>query len=335
MPEGLSVKNCTIKYPGSETNALGGVSFEMPRGSFFVLAGASGSGKTTLLRSIAGLLDLYGGAVEWNSELVRGPADTLVPGHPQIKLVGQELELQEKMTVAENLKHALRAFSEPYRSTRIEELLALCRLTGLHNRLPAQLSGGQRQRVVWATVLADEPELLLLDEPFSHLDMNLRAELSLLLKEIRDELQITVLMVTHDPVEALSLGEYILLLKHGRVEMLDTPRRVYYEPVSAYAAAFFGEANFFSSKELSALDVDFEASGAGKWVLRPEFVHCSQNAQGIKAKVVDCQFRGAYYLATLKAHNGKLLKAVVTQPLEIGAVLFAGVAASRLHPIGS
>lgn len=333
MPEGLQVKNCSVKYPGVETKALQRLSFEMPLGSFFVLSGASGSGKTTLLKSIAGLADLEKGQIWWNSVRIKGPSDSLVPGYPQIKLVTQELELQEKMNVIENLKHALRAFSEPYKSDRIGELLDVCKLAGLENRLPAQLSGGQRQRVVWATMLADEPELLLLDEPFSHLDISLKSEMAFLLKEIQEELNVTMLLVTHDPLEALSLGERIILLRKGRIEMLDTPENTYRKPVSAYAASFFGEVNIFTASELEGLNLKKKDTVRGKWLLRPEFIRITNNNKGLETTVAECQFKGFYYLAKLKTVRGKLIKAVVNYPLEKGTNCRVALPGSQLHAL--
>ena len=333
MPEGLQVNNCSVKYPGVETKALQRLSFELPRGSFFVLSGASGSGKTTLLKSIAGLTDLEKGEIRWKSVRIKGPSDALVPGYPQIKLVTQELELQEKMTVLENLKHALRAFSEPYKTDRIGELIAVCKLAGLENRLPVQLSGGQRQRVVWATMLADEPELLLLDEPFSHLDMTLRSEMAFLLKEIQEELNVTMLLVTHDPLEALSLGEKIILLRNGTIEMFDTPENIYRKPVSVYAASFFGEVNIFTAKELERLQLKKEDTASGKWLLRPEFVRVTDNDKGIGATVAECQFKGFFYLVKMKTAGGTLLKAVVNHPLEKGAKQRVILPEANLHQL--
>lgn len=333
MPEGLQVNNCSVKYPGVETKALQRLSFAIPRGSFFVLSGASGSGKTTLLKAIAGLTDLEKGEIWWNSARIKGPSDSLVPGYPQIKLVTQELELQEKMTVVENLKHALRAFSEPYKSARIGELLAVCKLAGLESRLPVQLSGGQRQRVVWATMLADEPELLLLDEPFSHLDITLRSEMAFLLKEIREELNVTMLLVTHDPLEALSMGERIILLRNGRTEMFDTPENIYRKPVSVYAASFFGEVNIFTANELEGLNLKKKDATRGKWLLRPEFVRITNNNKGLETMVVECQFKGFYYLVKLKTVGGKLIKAVVNCSLEKGTNCRVVLPGSQLHAL--
>lgn len=331
MPEGLEVKRISVKYPGVTSRALSRLSFTLRRGSFLVVSGASGSGKTTLLRALAGLTDLSEGNIYWQGARVAGPAEKLVPGYSHIKLVTQELDLQEKMTVSENLRHALRAFAEPYRSSRVKELVSLCRLKGLEERLPFQLSGGQRQRVVWAINLADEPELLLLDEPFSHLDVLLKAEMTALLKEIREVFKVTTIMVTHDPAEALSLGDRILLLKKGGMEMLDTPAKVYERPSSEHAAAFFGEANFFSPAQLRELGIAKRTRAGKAWMLRPEHITLAADGEGIRCRVEDSQFRGFYHVLLLKTSTGVSLKMINDAGLERGADCSVTLNVSGLH----
>jgi ABC-type Fe3+/spermidine/putrescine transport system ATPase subunit len=330
MPEGLEVTTCSVKYPGVETKALSKLSFKLTRGSFLVISGASGSGKTTLLRSIAGLVDLNDGKITWRGSLIQGPIDRLVPGYNHIKLITQELELQEKMTVRENLRHALRAFSDPYKSERVEELIRICRLKDLEERRPDQLSGGQRQRVVWAVNLADEPELLLLDEPFSHLDVMLKSEMTTVLKEIHQELRITVIMVTHDPAEALSLADKILLLRLGKMDMLATPKTMYNQPATAYGAAFFGEANIFTKKNLESMGLKSSEEN-GKWMVRPEDVGLEADGRGVEATVTDVQFRGFYYMIHLRTSQHVEIKAILNRGLKTGSKWVVKWPVSRLH----
>ncbi len=332
MPEGLEVNKCSVKYPGVDTKALSRISFKAPRGSFFVICGASGSGKTTLLRSVAGLVDLSEGSVSWAGASLEGPADRLVPGYSHIKLITQELELQEKMSVRENLRHALRAFSDPYKSNRVEELIRICRLKGLDERRPDQLSGGQRQRVVWAVNLADEPELLLLDEPFSHLDIRLKGEMTKVLKEIHRELRISIILVTHDPSEALSLADRILLLKSGRIDMLSSPKEVYHRATSIYAASFFGESNVFTKKQLEAMGVKTKEQ-EGKWMIRPEYVQFDGVENGISVTVADTDFRGFYYLVHFLTNDGIEIKAFSDKPLKHKSTHLIKWAGSRLHHV--
>ncbi|WP_339789266.1 ABC transporter ATP-binding protein [uncultured Imperialibacter sp.] len=330
MPEGLEVNTCSVKYPGVETRALSKLSFKLPRGSFLVISGASGSGKTTLLRSIAGLVDLSDGKITWGGSIIQGPADRLVPGYNHIKLITQELELQEKMTVRENLRHALRAFSDPYKSERVEELIKICRLKDLEERRPDQLSGGQRQRVVWAVNLSDEPELLLLDEPFSHLDVMLKSEMTTVLKQIHRELRITVIMVTHDPSEALSLADKILLLRLGKMDMLATPKTMYNQPATAYGAAFFGEANIFTRKNLESIGVKTSEAN-GKWMVRPEDVALEAEGRGVEATVTDVQFRGFYYMIHLRTSQHVEIKAILNRALKTGSKWLVKWPVSKLH----
>jgi len=332
MPEGLVVKNCVVQYPGVDRKALNKVTFSLPRGSFLVLAGASGSGKTTLLKAMAGLVDVTSGSVFWKGTTIEGPSSRLVPGYQQIRLVTQELDLQEKMTVYENLRHALRAFSEPYKSQRVNELLNLCQIKGFEDMLPYQLSGGQRQRVVWAINLADEPELLLLDEPFSHLDVVLKSEMAELLRDIHKSLRITIVMVTHDSSDALSLGQKILLLKAGKVEMLDTPRNVYFHPATIYSASFFGEVNLLNSDELKDLHIRKNTDTFRKWIIRPEVIKISKSRTNIHGQVLRSEFRGFYYLLTFLI-GGIRIKILLEKTLPIGSSHFLHIPTDHLHGI--
>jgi len=332
MSEGLIVKSCVVQYPGVERRALNKVTFNLPRGSFLVLAGASGSGKTTLLKAVAGLVDVIGGSVSWRGTTIEGPSSSLVPGYQQIRLVTQELVLQEKMTVYENLRHALRAFSEPYKSQRLDELVGLCKVKGFEDKFPYQLSGGQRQRVVWAINLADEPELLLLDEPFSHLDVMLKSEMADLLRDIHQSLKITIVMVTHDPSDALSLGQWILLLKNGKVEMLDTPKNVYFHPATIYSASFFGEVNLIDSDDLRNLHIRKNTDIFAKWIIRPEAIKVSKDQTLAHGQVLQSEFRGFYYLVTFLVGSTRI-KTVLEKTLPIGSFHFLDIPARRLQGI--
>jgi len=245
----------------------------------------------------------------------------------------QELELQEKRSVRDNLRHALRAFSDPYKSERVEDLIRICRLSDLEERRPEQLSGGQRQRVVWAVKLADEPELLLLDEPFSHLDVMLKNEMTEVLTEIHQALGITIVMVTHDRAEALSLADKVLLLKKGKLEMFASPQKIYKKPATSYAAAFFGEVNIFSSKQLGLLGVDPRGQD-GKWLLRPEDVTLSTGGRGVAGKVTAVQFRGFYYVVFCKTDQKVALKVFSATPLKVGSACVLGWQSSKLHRLG-
>ncbi|MEQ8812222.1 MAG: ABC transporter ATP-binding protein, partial [Imperialibacter sp.] len=227
-------------------------------------------------------------------------------------------------------RHALRAFSDPYKSQRVDELIKICRLKDLEERRPDQLSGGQRQRVVWAVNLADEPELLLLDEPFSHLDVMLKSEMTAVLKEIHRELDITVIMVTHDPAEALSMADKILLLRLGKMDMLSSPKKMYNQPATAYGASFFGEVNIFTRKNLESMGVKASEVN-GKWMLRPEDLALAGDGKGVEATVTEVQFRGFYYMIHLRTRQHVEMKTILNKALKLGTTWHLKWPASRLH----
>ena len=249
----LAVANVSKTYPGAGTAVLHDVSLRLGAGELLALTGESGSGKTTLLRLVAGLEEPDGGTILLHGRRVEGPSSKLIAGHPDIRVVFQDFRLFPNVSVAENIRHALRQYDAAYRDRRLREMLALAKLEGVRDRLPRLLSGGEQQRAALARALADEPALLLMDEPFSNLDTTLRHDLR---REIRDMLAGSgcgVILVTHEPADALSMADRVVLLRAGRVQQSGSPRDLYHHPDTAYAARFFGPANLLPVGDLLPL----------------------------------------------------------------------------------
>jgi putative spermidine/putrescine transport system ATP-binding protein len=224
-----------------ETTALDDVSMSIKQGEFMTLLGPSGCGKTTLLNLAAGFLSPDRGEI-----LVAGERMNDVPTYQrEIGMMFQNYALFPHMNVAGNVAYGLKVRGVPKRERdrRVEAVLALVRLTGFEDRTPRQLSGGQQQRVALARALVINPTVLLLDEPFSALDKNLRASMQVELREIQRKLNVTTIFVTHDQGEALSLSDRVAVMSEGRIRQLGTPEQIYRQPCDRFVASFVGDSN--------------------------------------------------------------------------------------------
>ena len=221
--------------------AVAGVDLVVDEGEFFTLLGPSGSGKTTLLRLIAGFERPDGGRIQ-----LAGRDVTNVPPHLRdTNTVFQDYALFPHMSVADNIGYGLRVkgVSRQARAKRVERALAMVRLVGLGHRRPNQLSGGQRQRVALARAVVNEPEVLLLDEPLGALDLKLRQEMQIELKQIQKEVGITFVYVTHDQEEALTMSDRLAVMANGEIEQIGSPVEVYERPATEFVAGFIGISN--------------------------------------------------------------------------------------------
>ena len=241
-----------------ETTAIADATLSIADGEFFTLVGPSGCGKTTTLRLIAGFEAPTSGAIRFDGEDVAA----VPPENRGVGVVFQNYALFPHMTVAENVGYGLQ-FSDPpgdlSPDERVQELLALVDLAGMGDRDPDSLSGGQQQRVALARALAPGPRVLLLDEPMSALDAQLRESLRLQLKRIQSELGITTVYVTHDQEEALSISDRVAVLSAGAIEQIGTPQAIYRRPDTPFVARFVGDNNVFSGRVM-AIDQDSETA---------------------------------------------------------------------------
>lgn len=248
----LSVHNVSKAYPGESLGAVNEVSFAMEAGEILSFVGESGSGKSTLLRMLAGLLKPDSGKINFQGTTLENPEEQLIAGNPAIKMVFQDFELMPNMTVAENLKYPLLAYEKAYIADRVNELLELCRITDLATKLPRELSGGQQQRVALARALADDPELLLMDEPFSQLDPVNKSQLLREVLRILKAEEVGLVFVTHDTRDALMISDRIGFLKAGKLMQMGSPEALYRKPNDLVIAGFFGPVNVFSIEDVKA-----------------------------------------------------------------------------------
>lgn len=274
--------------------AVQNVSLTLEPGQIMALVGASGSGKSTLLNLLAGLTDADSGELQLDGQRVAGPADVLVPGHPNIRLVHQEYQLMPNVSVRENIAYALRFFEKGYRDYRVDELLRLCRLTTVQDRIPRHVSGGEKQRTAIARAIADKPGVLLLDEPFSHLDLPNRIIVrDLLFDLVRHEGSTSCLLVTHDATDALSIADTLGILKSGKLIQSGPPVDVYHRPLTAYAAQMTGLVNIIKAKHLTILGLPASTNPEAYVCLRPEQIDLAD--AGIPATVRAIYFKGSHY----------------------------------------
>jgi putative spermidine/putrescine transport system ATP-binding protein len=284
----VSIRNLS-RYFGN-VKAVDGVDLDIFPGEFLTLLGPSGSGKTTVLRMIAGFEKPDRGTIEMGGEDV----SQLPPYERDVNTVFQDYALFPHMDVISNIEYGLRVkgINREERNVRAMEALNQVRLDGYENRKPAQLSGGQRQRVALARALVNRPSVLLLDEPLGALDLKLREQMQIELKELQREVGITFIFVTHDQEEALTMSDRIAVFNQGKIEQLGTPREVYEYPKSPFVSEFVGQTNQIQMN--------------GKRInIRPEFVTVSTtNKSGdrlIKGRLRDIIFVGAttrYLVAT-------------------------------------
>ena len=310
--------------------ALGDVSIDIKQGEFFTLLGPSGCGKTTLLRCIAGFETPTSGSI-----LLSGRDITYTPPNERpVNTVFQSYALFPHLSVADNVGFGLKMQGKPRADVAkaTARVLALVKLEAFADRLPQQLSGGQQQRVALARALAPEPEVLLLDEPLSALDLKLRKEMQSELKRLQTETGITFIFVTHDQEEALTMSNRIAVMSAGELLQVGTPHDIYNRPVNRFVADFIGETNFLpgtvetggvriGSGDVFAVPLSGQ-SGAVTLAIRPEQIGIVTAGTGIPAKVAEATYLGTdtHYTLTL-SDNSSLVTRVQSNagaPLNIG-----------------
>ncbi len=301
------------------------LSFTLPSGSIGCLLGPSGCGKTTAMRGIAGFEPIQAGTIRIGGEVVSRPGWMLAAEMRRVGMVFQDYALFPHLTVADNVAFGLRGESRSARQARVAELLELVGLGGHADRFPHQLSGGQQQRVALARALAPRPRLILMDEPFSNLDVELRERLSLEVRDILRREATTALIVTHDQHEAFALADWVGVMADGRIQQWDTPYKLYHEPANRFVADFVGQGALVTGEvvndrqveiELGVLNgripvqcdsSDCEASVRSCQVdvlLRPDdIIHDDDSL--LLAEVENKAFRGAEFLYTLKLPSGQ------------------------------
>ncbi len=314
MPARLDFTNISHAY--AHTPVLQGVSFTVEPGMIACLLGASGCGKTTVLRCIAGFEPVLSGSVALDGVVMSAKNVAVPPEQRRIGVVFQDYALFPHLTIAGNIAFGLHQAPPAERGARVQELLNMIGLADRGARYPQELSGGQQQRVALARALAPRPQLLLLDEPFSNLDVEMRERLSVEVRDILKHEKITAVLVTHDQNEAFNIADRVGIMKDGRIEQWDTPYRLYHEPQTRYAANFIGTGSFLPGTVLTDGQIRVELGAfmpdhAPLWpagtgvdvLLRPDDV-LHDDASPLQATVLHKAFRGAEFLYTLQLPEG-------------------------------
>ena len=244
MSVALTLKDICCQHAGSSHNVVDQLSLQLKAGQIGCLLGASGCGKTTTLRAIAGFHTIQSGLITLGDTCLADSVTNLAPEKRAVGMVFQDYALFPHLTVAQNIAFGLSNRKKAITGSiaeKVSELTAMVKLDGLEERRPHELSGGQQQRIALARALAPSPKLLLLDEPLSNLDTELRRSLALELRDILKQRNISALMVTHDQQEAFAFADCIGVLHDGRIEQWDTPYNIYHTPASRYVARFIGQ----------------------------------------------------------------------------------------------
>lgn len=285
------------------------ISLELNPGEWLGILGESGSGKSTLLRILGRFVDPDKGDVYFRESLVPAVRGELIPGHNAIKLIHQEFELFPNQTVEENISYALRFYEPAYRKNKVVELLTITGLSSIRNQKAKLLSGGEKQRTAIARSLAEQPDVLLLDEPFAHLDNRNRRILAGAIEKLRSEQQMACIFVTHESEDALAWSDRIAVLRNGEIIQIGTPQEVYNKPVSSYVAELTGDINWLHS-----------GSNTQKSFIRPEKIRRTKYQEKSKwtGDVEAIRFHGNHWEIRCVNETGLLVFYRNRKDVEIG-----------------
>lgn len=302
---------------------LNDISFRQQKLQKTAIAGETGSGKSTLLKVIAGLAQADSGSVLFEGKRVKGPEEKLVAGHPGIAYLTQHYELAGFLRVEQVLKYANKLSEK-----EAESMYEVCRISHLLKRKTDQLSGGEKQRIAIARLLLSSPKLLLLDEPFSSLDMVHKSILKSVIHDIGEKLKITCMLISHDPLDTLSWADEILVMKDGQLLQHGTPEQIYRQPVNRYVAGLFGKYNLLKPAQNQAL-----SSLAGPVVksknmlIRPEnFRIVPKEQAGLEGKVHKTTFFGSYTEVEVLLQKTYITIKTVENDIAVGSSIYLSLA---------
>ena len=324
------------------TVAVAGVDLALRQGEFVSLLGPSGCGKTTTLRMIAGFMKPTAGTIAMNGQPLSSPSHVVAPEKRGMSMIFQSYAIWPNMTVGQNVAFGLqlRKLGKAEIETRVDRILDVVQMKHLKDRYPAELSGGQQQRVALARAIVIEPEVLLLDEPLSNLDANLREEMRSEIRRLHDAFQITTVYVTHDQAEAMVTSDRIVVMNHGRIEQVDDPVSIYNVPKTRFVAGFIGRTNFLDGM-VDGGRIVFDgftlpaglAPGApliGKtasFSVRPQTIAIQRTAPAdpaagwwIDAVVAERAYLGEYWEYVIRPKQGTTRIRVTTEPLTVHEV---------------
>ena len=290
----LKVSKLNLSY--EDKKVIRDCTFEVNEGESLVILGASGAGKSTLLKAIAGLSPHQSGDIFFQDERVVDAFQKLIPGHDKIKLINQDFGLDEYHTVEENIRLRLLQFTKAYQNERLAKMLRLTGLTKFKDQRAQDLSGGQKQRLSMARALADEPELILLDEPFNQVDFKTKTRLTRHLRSYLKKTNTTMIMVTHNGQEALEWADKIAFIKNGKIKRVAEAEEFYYKPESLEEAQFFGPVNKLIQKDqiFYFRPGDWKSTKSKKYHVK------------VKGEIHSAQSLGWFYSHVLKAEEQKV-----------------------------
>lgn len=276
------------------------ISFTLEKLQRIAIAGETGSGKSTLLKMIAGLLQPDGGKIYFEEEIVRGPIEKLLPGHPKIAYLSQHFELRNNYRIEELMEMVNKLPEE-----EAAKIYRVCQVEHLLKRRTDELSGGEKQRIALARLLTTSPQLLLLDEPFSNLDRIHKETIKSVIEEIGNQLNITCVMVSHDAADTLSWAEHIMIMQDGAIVQQGKPQQLYFSPNSEYVASLMGEYNLIDSAAYPIFKKLLGEEAVGRIaLLRPEqFKLEAMNNHSVEGLVDQIRFYGTHYIVTIRVND--------------------------------
>ena len=299
----ILLSNVSKHYSVESKTGVSNINLSVSKGAFIAIVGESGSGKSTLLKLINGLLAPNTGEILFRGEHVAGPHERLIPGHDHMKMVNQDFNLNLYARVYDNIAGILSNEDIRAKEQKTFEMMEFLGIDSLSDKRIVELSGGEQQRVAIARAIITEPDILLLDEPFSQIDAVLKSQLRADLKRLCRFLNITIILVSHDPADGMSLADQMLLLKDGEAVEYGTPRAIYPAPKDLYTARLLGNAIILSSEEARKIGI---RSRRNQVMFYPEWVQLKNSWSSKKYTVKEIFFRGFYEELLLERDHVKI-----------------------------
>ncbi len=315
----LEVKGVIKELQG--VRVVDDVSFTQQYKQKLAIAGETGSGKSTLLKMICGWVQPNAGEMLFEGRRIIGPEEQLLPGHPCIGYLSQHFELRNNYRVHELLEMALKLEQQ-----QADKIFEICRISHLLRRRTDQLSGGEKQRIATARLLIASPKLLLLDEPYSNLDMVHRTILKEVIKDIGEQLNITCLLISHDPTDILSWAEEIIVMQGGKIIQQDTPQNLYFAPANAYVGGLFGKFTALSPQQQHAFQLEGTNHLSNQTLyVRPEQFIISTDHKGVAGKVLQVEFLGSSNDVQILVDDFVVTAKTLNQTIQPGDVVFVSI----------
>ncbi len=315
----IELSGVSRQYETPEFSGVKDISFSIGKGQLVAIVGESGSGKSTLLKLIYGLLSPQSGTVKFKGEQVMGPEEKLIPGHPSMKMVTQDFELNTYAKVYDNIAGMLSNADLSGKHTHTVQIMELLRIDHLSAKRVADLSGGEQQRVAIARAMITGPEVLLLDEPFSQVDTIFRNQLRRDLKSLSRQTGTTVVLVSHDPIDGLSLADELLVIQNGELLEKGSPRQLYQRPATIYTARLLANCSFMTSDEAQKFGIRATKPLVAVY---PEWVLFKNEPGSVEGTITDRYYKG-FYEELIVEREGISLKVANFNgyPYEIGEVV--------------